>query len=186
MFFVLLSAISAMFCASPQMQYSNMDAALLYTSGNGFSLFFNPPTGAFYLLQTTEKLSVPASVTFQSFSKESGLTIKDSRSAHTINYSIGGQVLGMATFSGSRYASQLTTTAPNGTVAFVGNVGDVIFELSCHCRRNGTAQPEGGCQSGGDGSTGCEITDGGGFATGNWNNHCQVSCASGYYACCNE
>ncbi len=56
---------------------------------------------------------------------------------------------------------------------------------SSPCGDNGHGDGVDGCDVGGEGSTGCGVTSGAtGFGTGATNG-CNISCDSGYYACCN-
>jgi hypothetical protein len=84
---------------------------------------------------------------------------------------------------GDRYERSLLNTS-EGSIGFV-SAGTIIIEeaIDCHCVTNNTLTE---CDSRAPGSNGCEITDGGGVASANWNHHCQVSCNGGYYACCTE
>lgn len=61
---------------------------------------------------------------------------------------------------------------------------DDVAAIKCGCIKETAKQKPTNCESGGEGSTQCGITDGGGVATMSWGHQCEVSCKSGYYSCC--
>ena len=156
---------------------------LIHVSGNDFTLFFNLESEDFYLLQAKEKITVPKDCSFQRYDKAGGLVVFDNNTSGTTAFHLGDQIYGIAHMSGEKYTKSLILNTKEG-VNFVPNPGGVIEELSCACYPSSSGSRS--CDSGGEGSNGCEITDGGGTGTINWNNQCQVSCNTGFYACCNE
>lgn len=64
------------------------------------------------------------------------------------------------------------------------NEPDDIGAVKCGCIKYIAKKKPNNCQSGGEGSTQCGITDGGGVATAQWNNQCEVSCGANSYSCC--
>ena len=61
---------------------------------------------------------------------------------------------------------------------------DNIAAVKCGCIKNTAKKHPTNCKAGGEGSTQCGITDGGGVATVQWGNQCEVSCGVGRYSCC--
>jgi|GEM_PF-3170975 len=59
-----------------------------------------------------------------------------------------------------------------------------IAAVKCGCIKNTAKKQPTNCKSGGAGSTQCGVTDGGGVATVQWGNQCEVSCGANYYSCC--
>jgi hypothetical protein len=55
-----------------------------------------------------------------------------------------------------------------------------VGDLSCRCNEN--EDSDGGCKSGGKGSTSCSRSEG----SGDQAKSCNVSCDKGYYACCSS
>lgn len=158
---------------------SPKEGNLKFVSAKDYSLFLNKDTKEFYLLQTKSKVSIPKNSSFVEFSEKRGLVIRDK--SGTITYTLGENIYGIAHMKGKEFVNALTVNS-NGNLNFIPNVGTVIFELACGCVSNGTTSD---CDSGGAGSNGCSVTDGGSVGIG-WNNGCSVSCNEGYYACCNE
>ena len=161
----------------------NASTLLKYHIGakGDYVLFFNPTDSLFFLVQTTQKVVVPNECKFASYSK-SELSIIDAVTQKATTYKVGGDIIGISKMGGPRYFQAFTTEA-GGSIQIDANPDSDVWGLVCNCVSNSTTTS---CQSGGLNSNGCEITDGGQVAGVAWTNHCQVSCNTGFYACCNE
>lgn len=150
--------------------------------GEKYALLFNPTDSVLYKLQFNVKPTIPAHAELVQFTP-SELRRREQGTQRIVSYALNGQIIGIAKMKGPRYTGGLMTN--NGTaLAFVPGLDDGdVEELSCQCYQVAAVHS---CQSGGAGSNGCEITDGGSVGGVGWTNHCQVSCTGGYYACCNE
>lgn len=150
-----------------------------------YTLLCDPSTKNFFYLQTKAGLDLPQRARLASFSK-GVVSLYELAEGKTINLELDERIFGIAHMRGTWYEENLLWKNTQGVQAFVDEPDDLINELSCTCIVVGTPTEPEDCDSGGVGSTGCEITDGGRVASANWTNHCQVSCAEGYFSCCNE
>ena len=149
-----------------------------------YILFFNTADSLFYFVQTTKKIAVPKDCKFASYTKNE-LKITDAATQSAVTYTVGGDIIGLSRMGGPRYF-QAFTVQGSGNIQIDPNPDTDIWALACKCVTNDTAATP-PCQSGGPNSSGCEIADGGALPPGvAWNNHCQVSCNAGSYACCVE
>ncbi len=151
--------------------------------GSDYAIFYNPPTATFYLFQFNTAPAIPNQPVLVSFAPQE-LRLSDSNTKKPAVYSLSNNVYGIASMSGEGYQQRLLTGS-GASLAFVSDIDTALEEVSCKCYRDNGRQYK-DCDSGGEGANGCEVTDGGGVATANWQHHCQVSCHTGYYACCNK
>ncbi|MDZ4706040.1 MAG: hypothetical protein SH848_19085 [Saprospiraceae bacterium] len=184
--FILIFSLSAAWLFSNVLfempASSSKDSSLIYASGEGFVVFYEKTSKDFYFLQTSEPIVVPENPSLFSYDKSGKLELRKEDGKSKVVYKLGGAIFGIAKMGGENFEKRLLINSGQ-ELSFVPNVGDVVAELACGCVSNGISSE---CDSGGAGSTGCEITDGGSVAGVGWTNHCQVSCSAGHYSCCNE
>ena len=154
---------------------------VLIVKNASWILIFDRLDSTFYFAQHTGNTANPAlpltGVSIDATIPEL-LLVGANQTSTTIGFD--QQTYSVGTFSGLTYEQRLL----NSTLTnFLTSWENDIYELSCKCIPKGDAAE---CEQGGSGSSGCEVTDGGGIGSANWNNHCSVTCENMHYACCNE
>lgn len=185
LFMMLATCLGLTVCSShiQNLSATKTGTYLLHTSSHARTIFYDPASEVFYVLQTTQKLDVPTTCTFVAYEKKGALTIRDEASNSSTAYVLNTTTYGISAMKGKKYAEKLLTTDSKNRISFVNNIDDVfVGAFACVCHGVGTSHL---CQHGGPGSSGCSVTDGGSVGVG-WENGCSVSCNTGYYACCNE
>lgn len=152
-----------------------------YHTGSDYVLFLHSLDTSYYLVQQDSPSELPSRVGFVSFVPGT-LVIRNLNDASLITFSVGSIVNGIGHFKGTKFNEELLSTSSSGVVLVDY---PPIDALSCKCHPVAEVLNF-VCEHGGEGSTACEVTDGGTTGPVSWTNHCSVSCGTGYFACCNE
>lgn len=144
-------------------------------------LFLNRTDTSYYYVSLASSVTMPALVSFASY-VPGNLVVRNSSTTALITFSTNSNANGISYLKGTGYDSLFLMTY-QGEIYI--DYDPPIDLISCKCFPDEDAEDH-DCDSGGEGSSGCEVTDGGETGPIGWHNHCSVDCKPGFFACCNE